>query len=441
MRRVVSNCLATVAFVLVILAFGQPSGSSAQGSSLSLGQIQKLIEIHAPDGVVAQEIRSRGLGFLPTPKTLDQLQKNGAGPTTLAALKERMPVGTLEIQGPAGSQVTMDGIDQGVTDAQGRLVLAGIPAGQHRLSVQKSGYHSGEFDLTLAAKEYKRFPVQLDWAGGFLTVHSDPPGALIEVAGIGRYKDGVSDLPCPPGRYDITASRTGMKSKTQSVVVAAGQHAAVEVRLAADPEYLRNGLADASQRLARGDVQGAIQACNSLLSLKPNDPATESLLAAAYLRARNLQQFQDAATSAIRSGGSVALDLEHEHLELLSGEAIHPAVLTITAKSIAYDPRDSPCKYRGFVAPLGNIDAIEVTNKNQSGFVVVRHLTPGTFLLHLELRDPAKRNSKISLDFATQDSRIERQYNIGFLASPGDSSQILTAVANVIRSDAEGGRK
>lgn len=286
--------------------------------------------------------------------------------------------------------------------------------------------------MTLAAREYKHLPVQLDWAGGFLTVRSDPPGASIEIAGLGQFKDGVSELQCPPGTYDITVTRAGMKSGTMSVAVVAGQHAAVEIHLMPDPQYFQEKLADAKQRLSHGDAQGAIQISSELSSLEPNNPDVQGVLVAAYWRTYDLAHFESAAADAFRNGGSVTLNLAHEHLGM-SGEAIHPATLMITAKSIAYDPGDASCKYHAFVVPLRNVETIDVTNQDTAGFMVVRHLKPGTFLLHLDFRDPVKPNKKMTLFFALPDSRIERENDVGFLISGSNSSQVLRAVADVIR--------
>jgi hypothetical protein len=230
-----------------------------------------------------------------------------------------MPVGTIEIQGPPGSQVAVDGTDHGTTDAQGRLVLPDLPVGAHRLVVNKPGYRPGDFKLTLAAREYKHLPVQLDWAGGFLTVRSEPPGASVEIAGLGQFKDGVSELQCPPGSYDITVARAGMKSETRSVAVVAGQHAAIEIHLMPDPQYFQEKLADARQHLSHGDAQGAIQISSELSSLEPNNPDVQSVLAAAYWRTHDPGHFESAAADAIRNGGSVTLNLAHEHFGTLGG--------------------------------------------------------------------------------------------------------------------------
>lgn len=259
------NKLALVACLLCVVVW--PTKVAAQGAPLSLVQIEKLVEIHSPDDLIAQEVRSQGLTFTPTQKTLTELQKRNAGQATLTAIHERIPVGTLEIDGPPGSQIVLDGMAEGVTDSQGRLVLSNIAAGTHVLSVQKTGYNAGEFKIVLAAKEYKRFPAKLEWSGGYLTVEVSPTGATIDISSLGQYKNSVSDLQCPPGKYDLTVMLSGMKAETRSVVVGSGQHASVEVHLAPDPQYVANQLADAKLRLAHGDAQGAIQISNNLLAL------------------------------------------------------------------------------------------------------------------------------------------------------------------------------
>ena len=65
--------------------------------------------------------------------------------------------------------------------------------------------------------------------------------------------------------------------------------------------------------------------------------------------------------------------------------------------------------------------------------MVVRHLVPGTFLLHVDFRDPAKPDKRMTLFFAIPDSRVQRENNVGFLVSESNSSQVLGAVADLIR--------
>ncbi len=263
---------------LVGVASGAP-----QRRGLTLTQIEKLLEIHTPDDVVAQEVRARGLDFTPTPKILEELQRRGAGKGTLGVLRQQMPIGTLEVQAAPGSQVAIDGAARGVTNAQGRLVLSDLAAGAHQIVVSRTGYHAGDFRLTLSAREYKRFPVQLDWAGGYLTVRSDPPSATIKIAGLGQFDGNPPELQCDPGTYDITVTHAGMKSESRSVVVAAGQHAAFEIRLTPDPEWLRSRIAAAEAQLASGNTAPAVQIANELLAVDANNTAARTLVYHCYL--------------------------------------------------------------------------------------------------------------------------------------------------------------
>jgi len=161
-----------------------------------------------------------------------------------------------------------------------------------------------------------------------------------------------------------------------------------------------------------------------------------SLLASAYLQSNNPAQLQGVAAEVLRNGGSVTIELMHEHSGL-SGDSVHPVTVTLTPTTITYDPGSSSCKYARFSAPLQSVQVVEVSNKAVEGRiigVVVRHITPGTYLLHLEVRDPARSNDKVKLYLATADSYTVKQgNNVNYLASRSNSTQVLGAVTNVIR--------
>lgn len=424
-----------VATFILVCALAQPLVAASGKGKLSLAQIEKLITIHAPDNVVAGAVQSRGLAFTPTPRIVVQIQKHGAGPATLAAIRRQIPFCKLEVDGPPGSQVTVDGSFRGAISAQGRLVVQNLLSGTHQLEVRKTGYQPENLSFNLAAHQYKRVPAKLVWGGGYLTISSDPPGGTIEIPGIGRYNTGVSNLPCPPGTYIITVVRPRMKRDSRSVVVTAGRHVTVEFHLTPDPQYLQSQLTAARQQYARGNAGGAVQMATRLLSFEPNNPHVLSLLASAYLRIHHVAHFQMDAENAIRRGGSVRLNLMHENRGF-RGESINPVTLVISATTISYEPRSATHRYRPFSAPIANIEQTEVTNEGATGFIILRHLTPGTYLLHLEIRDPKRSNRKTSFFFAIANSRIERVNNIGYLASSSDSSRVLGAIANVIRHTA-----
>jgi len=63
-----------------------------QGRPLSLSQIERLIQVQAPDATIAAEIRQHGLNFAPGKETADTLRRLGAGPETLQAIDELRPM-------------------------------------------------------------------------------------------------------------------------------------------------------------------------------------------------------------------------------------------------------------------------------------------------------------------------------------------------------------
>ena len=111
-------------FCLVGVAALQPG--YAQKNNLSYAQVEHLVKLHAPDDLVASQILSRGISFSVSDKTLDDLKSAGAGPETVAALRERVRVGTLEVQTVPGSKVLLDGKEVGIAGPGGFLAVADV---------------------------------------------------------------------------------------------------------------------------------------------------------------------------------------------------------------------------------------------------------------------------------------------------------------------------
>jgi WD40 repeat protein len=262
---------------------------------------------------------------------------------------------------------------------------------------------------------------------GYLTVHSGDDDTTIHVTNVGEFHGDWTDHPCKPGTYVIVASHEGMRTETRTVVVETEKHTTVSFNLSPDPA---NPLEEpaASANAPRAPVSNETP-------IIPTAPKTQ-ILASSYLATRDFAHFETTASEALQGGGIVTIDVMHEHLGR-TGDSIHPATLTLSSRALIYNPGTSPCKYASFSVPLEKIETIEVTNKSVEGKIigiVVRHLMPGTFLLHLELRDPAKSNERIKLFLATADSQIVKDANnVNNLSSPNDSSQALDAVAKIIQ--------
>ncbi len=81
-------CIASTVMLTGVQLIAQPPPVQP----LALNQIEKLIQIQAPDATIAGEIRQRGLSFAPTKDTAESLRQAGAGPGTLQAIDELRPL-------------------------------------------------------------------------------------------------------------------------------------------------------------------------------------------------------------------------------------------------------------------------------------------------------------------------------------------------------------
>jgi hypothetical protein len=120
-----------------------------------------------------------------------------------------------------------------------------------------------------------------------------------------------------------------------------------------------------------------------------------------------------------------------------TGESIQPIELTITATDLILHSLDAGgANEKTISAPLSTIGAIEVTNKTTKGkgiAFVVHHLTPGTYLLHVDLQKGKNERDRMQLYLATTDSQIQKASNgVNYLASPATSVKELEAVAQLI---------
>ncbi|MFQ5694673.1 MAG: tetratricopeptide repeat protein [Terriglobia bacterium] len=84
--------VAALLFVVTLSAAGLLGTLAQEKPPLTLEQILELLRIGAPDAVIANEIQKRGLAFVPTPGTLQELRTRGADQATLKAVEEFIPL-------------------------------------------------------------------------------------------------------------------------------------------------------------------------------------------------------------------------------------------------------------------------------------------------------------------------------------------------------------
>ncbi len=421
--------------LLALLAAPEPC--PAQVRALTLAQMQRLIKIHAPDDLVAREVMTRGLTFVPDSALIERLVTEGAGKATLDALKERIPRANLQIQTQQGSHVTVDSSDMGPVGPEGHIILVGILAGKHTVTVRHDGYTSKTVQISLAANETRNLPLSLDWAGGYLTIKVSRPGATITVSGLGTYHNAITALAVQPGQYQVAVTQDGMKAESRTLEVVAGQQANLEFSLSPDPDYVQNGLREATRHLDGGDPRGAMQIAQRLLATHPADGAIEAFEARLYLQSQDYGSFYHRATQALLDHGTLRFVLFHEHIGL-AGDDMHRALLTLTSDSLSYDAMAAPCKYQSLNVPLDGIRNVQTTGSS-GGFFETHHLMQGTFLLHLVIKDPDNPKAKhpIQLSFAAPESRLVNYNNEQYISSPIGSKQELDAIAGIIQKAAQ----
>ncbi|MHB1953044.1 MAG: PEGA domain-containing protein [Sulfobacillus sp.] len=346
-------------------------------------QVEQMIDIHAPDGLIASQIQSRGLNFPVTSKIVESFAAKNAGPKTLASLREQIRVGTLQIQTEPGSQILMDGKNAGSAGTDGILVLQDVPAGNHELVARKDGYKDVNVQFALAKNENKPLPLPLKWLGGFLSVSAQPQGATVSVAGPISLENGAKDIPCPPGGYTATVSLQGYLTQTRTFQVAAGEHHAETFQLVVDPAVLTRELSDAQSKLQAGDPVRATSLADAVLKQQPGSPDAEAVLAEAAFQLGEMNRFVDAGTKAIWGGKPVTVSVMHVHMGWRL--TIHPVNLTISESGIAFiaDPPDSHCKIPSSLGfdlirtmsvqrdPVGYIELqIQYSSQAHSNFIV-----------------------------------------------------------------------
>ena len=396
-------------FCLVGVAALQPG--YAQKNNLSYAQVEHLVKLHAPDDLVASQILSRGISFSVSDKTLDDLKSAGAGPETVAALRERVRVGTLEVQTVPGSKVLLDGKEVGIAGPGGFLAVADVSEGNHELAADREGYKESNLQFSLAKDETKRISLPLEWLGGFLSVKVRPDSAKIAISGPKSFEGSSAEVQCPPGSYTATVSLEGYTLQTRSFQVATGEHHSETFELTVDPAVLLRKLDDAKSKLEAGDSAGAEQLADMVLDQSPDNSDAAVIVSEAAFQLGDLNRFVEAGARAIRGGKQVTVRAMHAHTVLAMW--IHPVDITISESgiSVVSNSPDSRCK----IPPSVGFDLIESAQ-------VVRDPQRGFIELHIQYASKPHGAILHDLDFVPDGSRVVTTRVPGQVFGGGTSS-------------------
>jgi len=140
------------------------------------------------------------------------------------------------VSSPPESEVYIDDVLRGNTDASGRATITDLKIGEHRITLRKSRYREGTYPITLSLEKEGQINASLELVVGFLTVKTNAPNPSIGISGLGYFDKPVSRLECQPGAYSVTISSPSYVTSTKEVIVRAGQEAELSVDLVAYAE-------------------------------------------------------------------------------------------------------------------------------------------------------------------------------------------------------------
>ena len=341
--------------LLCFLVLLSPAG--AQKPKLTRAKVDELIKIEAPDELIANQIRSNGLSFAVNRKILDAFTKEGAGPLTMAALREQYRVGTVQLRTVPGGAVLLDGKDVGTADRMGVIVIQDVQAGDHELAASSDGYHDGHLQFSLANQEQKQLILPLDWLGGYLSVSAQPAGATIRISGPRSFDSAVSQMKIPPGNYAVNVSLDGYLTQTRSFQVAAGEDHNETFHLEIDRALLDRITAEAKDKMT-SDPVSAMADLQRVIRIDPSRTATLAILAEADLRAGMFGDFVANGARAIRAGGTVDVPLTHRHAGVHG--FVHDVTLVLSREGMAFQIPASVngCKLPSTLQPYGSLSRL-----------------------------------------------------------------------------------
>ena len=152
-------------------------------------------------------------------------------------MKPRSPrlAGSLLVRSQPGAAVYLDGSSRGTADANGQLAITEVSAGAHQLRVSAPGKSDYNQSITVQAGQEASVAAELTVLGGTVLFRTSP-GATVFVDNSNR---GTTDLSgqltltdVAPGAHALRISAPGKVEYRQSLTVAAGEPAKVEVSLA-----------------------------------------------------------------------------------------------------------------------------------------------------------------------------------------------------------------
>jgi len=325
--------------------------SKSPGPALTLDQIEKLIGASVPDAVIANEVTARGVRGEISRATIDRLRAKGAGPQTIAALAVLLPRANLVIRTTPGADISLGGRSAGTASAEGEFIASDLEPERLQLQIRKAHHVARVYEVELRGRETTTLELPLDWAVGFLTLHTTPPRAQIAIDGAGNYRGAVESLPLPPRSYRVSISAPQHEPVILEIKVVAGETCSRDVVLSFDRARLSAMKTGMNTAFENGEYARAVSIAREMEQFGVLDSEGLSLAATSSYELGQYPAFLDMSRKAMRQHAKIHVAVIHHHRLLVPS---HAAVLVVSTGSVEFVPREL-CTVKPFKVPADRI--------------------------------------------------------------------------------------
>jgi hypothetical protein len=215
---------------------GSATGADVKVDGMSKGTIPNVFEL--PAGRHQVDVSKQG--FKEWSQWFD-LAEGEHHTHDVALARAEAPAGTLLVTSDAGGDVYVDGVRKDVAPA----IIAGVPAGDHVIEVRKEGLPPWRQNVTVPSGQQVKVSAVFGAAAasGSLRVIASEPDAEIFIDGEDKGRSPANVPSIKAGDHIVEARKPKFKSVQQTVHVAQGDSAIVQLKLEiAPPDRPKAGL-------------------------------------------------------------------------------------------------------------------------------------------------------------------------------------------------------
>jgi hypothetical protein len=208
---------------------GSAAGADVVIDGVNRGTVPNSFELVA--GRHQVEVRKQGYKTFSDWFTLNEGERRTRD---ISLERAEAPTGALIVSSDAGGDVYVDGVRKDVAPA----IISGVPAGDHVVEVRKEGIPPWRQTVNIPPGQQVKVAAVFGAAaapGGSLRVISSEPDVSVFVDGEDKGRAPVTVQNVKPGQHFVEGRKPKFKNVEQSVQVASGENAIVQLKMEAAP--------------------------------------------------------------------------------------------------------------------------------------------------------------------------------------------------------------